>query len=131
LGWLCDHHLEILDGYTAALDRIHLITEDSAVARANVRLQDSIDIASKELEAALDEVDRLRGALGEQALVIEQQDREMERMRAGLTEIRDNLINAGYEYHGESSSCPEVQLVVIERLLTIQGAPCTDATKTK
>ncbi len=94
----------LLEGFTAALDRIHFITEDSAVARANVRLQDSIDITSNELEAALDEVDRLRGAISE--LHVDAQ--------RWLTESDDR---------------PNLRAAENRLRLILEGDPCTEATK--
>ncbi len=41
-----------------------------------------------ERDAMAEQIERLRASIGELKLVIEQQDREMERMRAGLTTAR-------------------------------------------
>jgi DNA repair exonuclease SbcCD ATPase subunit len=64
----------------------------------------------------------LRTELGEAKLVIEQQDRDLERLRGSIAQVRDDL-SARTErgFYGYAEDLDAI----------LEGAPCTDATKTK
>ena len=73
------------------------------------------------IEARDAEIERLLTSIGEQALVIEQQDRDMERIRAGLTKMKDELDDRYYDVNRD--------WLRSELAAILEGAPCTEATK--
>jgi hypothetical protein len=91
LHWLRTNLAALLAGYTAALDEVERLSALVPPSIYNV-----IETWCSELETSeaqrvrgilnTEIVHQLRTSLAEQALAIEQQDREMERMRAGLRE---------------------------------------------
>ncbi len=97
IAWLRTNLAALLEGYSAALDEVYAIAGTA--------------------EERLAEVAKLLTELGDLKLVIEQQDREMERMRAAVTALRDNLLT-------DPRDCCSDDLTAI-----LKGAPCTEAAK--
>jgi len=91
--WLRTNLPALLEGYSQALDEVEAGNEAIALRdQAFDKLQERFDHDSKTLVHWHNEAIRLRTDLAETKLVLEQQDRDMERMRAALRELRFDVV---------------------------------------
>jgi|KBSSwiStaDraftv2_1062776.scaffolds.fasta_scaffold00132_28 hypothetical protein len=103
-NWIRTNLSALLTGYSAALDEVERLRP----------VEPWVAELQKELDA-------LRTELGEVKLVIEQQDRDLERMRAGLTEFRE-AVEKNYDDDIRRSWVRDQIDDILER------TPCTDTT---
>jgi hypothetical protein len=114
IAWLGTHCRELLTGYDRALDEVErlTITQDRLVARiAATDAPADIEATLATLDGARDRIAALQAEIGEAKLVIEQQDRDMQRIRALLSDLRTPMNE--------------------DRINAILEGKCTDATKAK
>jgi hypothetical protein len=93
IAWLRSNLRALLDGCSAALDEVE--GKDKTIERLVARIAatdapEDIDATLASLEAASAQIATLRTELGEAKLVIEQQDRDLERLRTALVAMRDD-----------------------------------------
>jgi hypothetical protein len=134
--WFADRGPAMLEGYTAALDeveRLKRVARDQAARDRSLigELENYVD-QKPSRETLLADNTALRASLTEQAAVIEQQDRDLERMRSFIQLsaspsgkiFRDDMPDLFRESDGNALYIDEARI----RLLEL-GAPCTEATK--
>lgn len=87
----------LLDGYAAALDEVARLERDWSTYN-NYQLRSEFERLKyadvdqgKRIAELLAEIVALRTSIAEQALVVEQQDRDMARMRTALTNLRGHI----------------------------------------
>lgn len=114
ITWLRTNLASLLEGYASALDEIEHWREARRIAI------EGGEILKAELDDLRNRVADVQREAGMQALVIEQQDLDMARVREGLTNLRDALV-----------ALPAVRCVDVTTEIDaiLQGAPCTEATK--
>lgn len=126
IAWLRTNLASLLTGYASALDEVErLRAEASKEAAATHELAEEHEKQGMDLAfhrgghiASLAELATAHTSIGELKLVIEQQDRDMARVRAALVKVHDDAV---YDNNHE-------RYLEIADILD-QGAPCTEATK--
>jgi hypothetical protein len=111
LHWLRSNLAALLTGYASALDEVERLGRDLQHAIAE-NFAFNIKVST--------EINENRTSIGELKLALEQQDREVERMRTGLTELRAKLTDREDDDDDIGYWRDD-----IDAILNPTGAPCT------